>query len=106
MIIGGCPQYAPTFQLHNEGDRPVCNVFVTVYLQNSEGKTVHEQTFRPMGYDTLQPGYVWDKMWGEHSSYYPIGQTGMRKAEFIPSKWKSGPNAAYAKITDIEFADK
>jgi hypothetical protein len=93
------------FRLCNKGDRTLSRIAVTVYLRNKEGQTVHEATFRPMGYDQLPPGYVWDKMWREGAyTYYSLGEPDIRKAEYIPSEWQPGPNAAYAKITDIEFA--
>jgi len=93
------------FRLYNKGDRALSRIAVTIYLRDSKGQTVHEETFRPMGYDSLPPGYVWDEMWREGAyTYFSLGEPDIRKAEYIPSEWQPGPNAAYAKVTDIEFA--
>jgi len=86
------------FKLQNNGDRTLSKVVVTVYFQNSDGITIYEEEWRPVNSSSwmeptvLRPGYIWQL---ERNKFYPV--------EKLPSEWRPGPNAAYAKVTDIEF---
>lgn len=67
------------FKLKNKGERTVTMVEVTVYLLDSEGRKISEQTFRPVGFtNPLKPNYVWQP---EAGAFYPI--------ENVPSEYRS-----------------
>lgn len=87
------------FKLQNTGTRVLSRVVVTVYFQDSDGSTIYEEKWQPVNGSSwmeptvLRPGYIWQL---ERNKFYPV--------EKLPSEWKPGPSAAYAKVTDIEFA--
>ena len=85
--------------LKNNGDKSLDWVRVTVYFQDSDNKTIYEQTFAPVSVskynfsrknDPLKPGYVREM---ESGKYFIV--------ESPLSEWKQGN--AFAKISDIEF---
>ncbi len=93
------PKPGVEFKLQNNGDRTLSRVTVTIYFQDPDGKTIHEQLITPVNGDSwmsptvLRPGYIWQLERGK-----------FLVAESVLSEWQPGLNAAYAKITDIEFA--
>ncbi len=85
--------------LKNNGDKSLDWVRVTVYFQDSDNKTIFEQTFAPVSVskynftrnnDPLKPGYIREM---ESGKYFIV--------ESPLSEWKQGN--AFAKISDIEF---
>ena len=89
------------FKLQNNGDRTLSRIVVTVYFQDSDGKTIYEEKWHPVSSSSwtsssvLRPGYIWQL---ERNKFYPV--------EKLPTEWQPSPEAAYAKITDIEFAEE
>ena len=84
------------FKLKNNGDRTLKEITVTVYFKDVDGKKIYQESWYPISSyrDPLRPGYIWQL---ERGKFYP--------ARKVPTEWKPGPDAAYAEVTDIEFAE-
>ena len=61
-----------------------------------DGKIIYQESWYPVSSyrDPLRPGYIWQL---ERGKFYP--------ARKVPTEWKPGADAAYAEVTDIEFAE-
>lgn len=83
------------FKLKNKGDRTLDSIGVTVYFQDPNGTTIHEQQFYPVSSvrsdsKPLKPNYIWEL---EAGKFYV--------AKSVPSEWKEG--SVRAEIAYIWF---